>query len=288
MLQRSLYAGVLLWIFTVCSGWAADTLVLPPPPRPLEPVTTESGEVSKVSSTTRKVESRSTTKAENVSSSDAKQKPEFVVSEPKIRPLNGYYVGVYGGINALQGGDWTKGGAGLNEKSNIYGTAGFKTGYTWFLDDEPIDQFYNETGGFHLGGGLEFDASWVGTKLEANTESGRAVNVDLDAAVLMTNFLLKAQAGRFRPYVGPGVGAALISTSGYRAPGVTTDKSDFGVALAIQGIAGCDYFLSPEWSLFGEYRYLVFHDVKLYSGANKLNLNDLNQHLFQLGIKHSF
>lgn len=208
--------------------------------------------------------------------------------EKKRAPLTGYHFGVLGGVNAFQGGDWRINNLKISERGTTSGFAGIRLGYTWDFGDDLIDQFAREVGndGLRIGGGVEAEALWVSSQLRP-TQAGTKYKLNLDTAVFMMDFLLKVQAGDFRPYVGPGIGLAAIFAHDYNFPG-SSSSSDNQLALAYQILAGCDYFIEHDWSLFAEYRYLVFHGVDLYDGAAQFEFEDLEQSLFGVGIRHHF
>lgn len=205
----------------------------------------------------------------------------FVV--PQVQPReaeHGWSVGVYGGVNVGQFNDNAR----FSYSSSVQPAAGIKIGYTWPFDSEPSDQFQDEFGGFRLGGGIELDLGYMRNELKG-TLNGVGFSADVDSAVFITNFLLKGRNGKFQPYIGPGVGGAFLQASNYNLGGRSSDDQ---VVFVFQGVAGLDYFITPQWSVFGEYRFLGFQDVDLYQGASRLRSDRLYNNILSLGLRRTF
>jgi len=64
--------------------------------------------------------------------------------------------------------------------------------------------------------------------------------------------------GRWTPYVGAGIGAAVLNWSVSAQPQATTqfDVRGSSVNLALDGVLGLDYAITPHFSMGGRYRYL--------------------------------
>jgi opacity protein-like surface antigen len=207
----------------------------------------------------------------------------FVVPEVKPRePETGWSVGIYGGPNLGQFAD----GANSNFSSNIHGAGGVKLAYTWPFDQERTDQFQDEFGGFRLSGAVELDAGYVGNRLSGNAFGVVPYSADLDSAVFVVNFLLKGQVGNFRPYIGPGIGAAFHSASNFRVNGIG-NRSDEDISFAFQGVIGTDYFITPEWSIFTEYRLLAYQSLGLFS-TPQISFDRLYNNLVTFGVRRNF
>lgn len=205
----------------------------------------------------------------------------FVV--PQVQPReaeHGWSVGVYGGANLVQFNDNAR----FSFDSSVQPAAGIKIGYTWPFDSESTDQFQDEFGGFRLGGGIELDLGYVRNELKGRL-NGVGFSADVDSAVFVTNFLLKGRNGKFQPYIGPGIGGAFLQSSKYNLGGRASDDQ---IVFVFQGVAGLDYFMTPQWSLFAEYRFLGFQDVELYQGPSRLRTDRFYNNIFNLGIRRTF
>lgn len=232
---------------------------------------------------------------------DGKAGGKFVVS-PKLRQnATGWSLGAFAGANLFQTTDngtvvtqellpgpiLANVDTPFEDESAAGVTGGLKLRYTWPFRDQPIDQFSDEVaGGIRLSGALEVESFYNGGKLLAKTNASTA-KVDVDTAALMMNFLLVGEFGSFRPYIGPGIGGALVMLSDYESPN-RVDKDEEVMALAYQGIVGTDYFINNEWSIFGEYKYLVYNDLDFFSGNAKINMDSLSNHLVVFGLRKHF
>lgn len=78
----------------------------------------------------------------------------------------------------------------------------------------------------------------------------------------MANVLVGVPIGRWRPYVGGGIGIAYFTASNVEAkPYGPLDGSDTG--LALQGIAGIDFALNDRVSFGGRYSYMRLSDISI-------------------------
>ncbi|MFQ3670587.1 MAG: outer membrane beta-barrel protein [Verrucomicrobiia bacterium] len=259
--------SVLPWVSTVTAQNQP-----PPPPRPWS--STQAGGAGAAASGA----------PVGKATAEAKAQPGavgFVV--PQVAPReaeSGWSFGVYGGANLGQFTDNAR----FSYRSSVQPAAGIKFGYTWPFDAVATDQFQDEFGGFRLGGGIEVDLGYMRNELKG-TLNGVGFSADVDSAVFVTNFLLKGRNGKFQPYIGPGIGAAFMQASNYNLGGRASDDQ---VVFVFQGVAGLDYFFTPQWSLFGEYRFLGFQDVELYQGAARLRTDRLYNNILSLGIRRTF
>jgi opacity protein-like surface antigen len=266
----------------------------PPAPRPLDPM----AQPAPAAKTTPAATGGRIQVAPSQTAATAEKPTGFVVQPPQLRqPATGWNAAIFGGANLFQtttASDTVNlvgpgpSSVGLDGSSRVDGAGGLKFGYVWSFDEEPIDQFQHETGGMRLSGGMEVEAFWVGNTYKGNNTGG-PVSINMDAAVFMLNPTLRAQFGNWRPYIGGGIGVTYISASDYSGPSATTQSEDDTTALAYQGIAGVDYFISPEWSVFTEFKYLVFSNFDLYSGgAGKVHYDDFQQGLLTFGVRKGF
>lgn len=265
---------------------AEETRYSPPPaPRPIE------GGGTGVSETASRQPAASSAPAHHASSQlekaqAAPQPPRFIASASPREPRTGYSLGVFGGVNAFQSIDTFVNGASVNEGTSVDGVGGIKFGYTWTFSDEPIQQFKDivRGEGLRLSGGLEGELFWLGNRISLNGANG-SDKVDLDSMVFMMNFLLKGQSGKYRPYLGVGVGgAAMFAHHDLDSP------SDEQVSLAYQFLVGCDYFIKPDWSVFADMRYLCIEgsNPTFFEGPSELEIRDLDQGIFNVGVKKHF
>lgn len=104
---------------------------------------------------------------------------------------------------------------------------------------------------------------------------------------LMANGYYDFGNGRFKPYIGGGVGAANVKMDKIRN-NVGQFADDDDNVLAYQGMAGVSYELNPCWSINAEYRYLGTNDadIKTLGGGTQKVGYDTNNVL--IGATYKF
>ena len=136
------------------------------------------------------------------------------------------------------------------------------------------------------------------------TKASASFNDSMNSTVFMTNAIINVDLGRFRPYIGAGVGLAYV-THDYSTPvppsGTSAAKGaasaccklqagavqllpknhsaqqiedspagylyfdgDNEVTFAYQALAGVDFFITPRMSVFTEYKALFYYDGPYY------------------------
>jgi opacity protein-like surface antigen len=220
---------------------------------------------------------------------------------PPPPPL--YGVGFYGGIdlgaNVYQnrGGDRTF--TDTNPDSDFFGDTlevspkndvgffgGIKLGYVFLTGlVRPTfegDFFYN---GFK--GGADFTLREPDGDVIRSSSTDRTINT----GAFMGNFILRFAPGnqRFQPYAGAGVGVYYAESAGteFTAPNGETFNTGGGknhADFAWQVVAGSDYFFTPKFSAFIEYKYLDYTSSQLNTHQNR----DLGQHLVGAGVRLFF
>jgi outer membrane protein OmpA-like peptidoglycan-associated protein len=92
-----------------------------------------------------------------------------------------------------------------------------------------------------------------------------------------------------KPYVGAGMGAAILKFNGFSSGGIPI-SGDASAILAMQAMAGVSYDLTPNWSLGFEYRFLNgFHPGPFRDkSGNTFNTNDYRNHSLLLSVTYSF
>lgn len=106
------------------------------------------------------------------------------------------------------------------------------------------------------------------------------VSYPLKTGVVLVNAVLNANhaaLGKFHPYIGAGIGAAVISISGATSvqkspsePGINhynSDPNDTSTAFAVQPKIGVTFDLSANTSLFVEYRFLYLAATNFTFGS---------------------
>lgn len=286
MLAQLLRTHVLVLIGTAALGAASASAQqdLPPPPRPWNPEgstpTTAGAPLTEASG------SRIRVTPEAVAQSDQNTQPAFKAEPPLRGSVGSWYIGAMAGANITQDDDL--GGPAGNTSGSTQPMGGLKFGYVYPFDQEPIDQFMDETNGrgVRLAGALEAEAFYVRNETDVNAAAGSRELVT-DNAYFMVNALLKGAIGRLGLYAGPGGGVAYTHATGNALAGAGGEQDD--VNLAYQFMGGIEYSLSSDWSLFAEYKYLVNDGLALdLFSANKADFGSIEQNIFMLGLKKGF
>ncbi|MDR1190790.1 MAG: outer membrane beta-barrel protein [Verrucomicrobiales bacterium] len=222
----------------------------------------------------------------------------FMASVAPREEARDSYFGFGLGVNAAQQGDVSYSGADGSASGRLKSTVGFVTGirggHTWQLGNAPGNLL-----AISLEGELLYsynrDTNVKGTY--ANGGEISTDNFDSHIWALMMNPILRFQAGKFVPYVGAGIGGAIVLAANRvdDAANVIWADSRYGVAFAFQGLVGADYFVSESWSIFAEYKYLGLiglnfnHYVTGESTNDKLKMDGiLGNHLLTIGAKFHF
>ena len=201
--------------------------------------------------------------------------PQFKVNGAPRGLSTGYYGALLLGANFAHEDDLDS----ATDSASVQPFASIKFGYTWPFNQPPVEQFEDvaQSPGLFFSGGLEIEGMYVRSRLGINTPTD-SEKFTLNSGAIMVNAFLKAQSGKFRFYAGPGFGPAFVGYSGF-ADGGGTD-----VVLAYQLSAGIDYFITPEWSIFTEYKWFVMDGLDL----SKLDFGNMQQHLIGIGVRRSF
>lgn len=223
---------------------------------------------------------------------------------------NRFYISAFGGLNAAQSGNeldpspatYGPSKTYFEQSSQIGWLAGIKAGHVWYTGTglEPaleIESFYGSVpfrgeNGFKkltprsrewlAKRGLTYPDILDGSRFDANT-GGQITSIHV-----MGNLILRAQMGRFRPYVGVGGGVAKVEQHGLwmrlnRGKETLVLPKDGGLVPAVQGIAGVEYLMGEKqnWGIFAEYKPLAHF--------NRQNFGDVYlQHLIVMGLKYYF
>lgn len=91
---------------------------------------------------------------------------------------------------------------------------------------------------------------------------------ELESTAVMLNALYDFDTGGpFTPYIGGGVGAAMVEASGFGVGAIPAVLDDDDTVLAYQLIAGAGYDVSPNTVLFAEYRWFATDDPDVTTSA---------------------
>src|SRR5215204_646235 len=172
----------------------------------------------------------------------------------------GFYLGIQAGINAAQDfkdRDFTivDTHVSLETEDKVGFVGGIKAGYVFGTGTVrpaiEADIYYN---------GVEAD---VNAKVNGDDTDFNA-SAKLHSGAFMGNFLLRFAFNQFQPYVGGGLGGYYAETQdvevtigGRKFEGEGGSNSGF----AWQLIGGADYYFSPKFSAFLEYKFLNYEEA---------------------------
>ena len=176
----------------------------------------------------------------------------------------------------------------VSPKNDVGFFGGIKLGYVWGTGVvRPTfegDFFYN---GFR--GGADF------TLREADGDliGQRDVNTWINTGAFLGNFILRFAPGnqRFQPYFGAGVGVYYAESAGVEVVDPVTGRVPINTGggrshadLAFDVLAGSDYFFTPNFSAFVEYKYLNYQSTQINTRENRA----LGQQLVGAGVRFFF
>ncbi len=201
----------------------------------------------------------------------------------------GFYGAIDAGANVYQnrGGDRTFSNEfgdtlTVSPKNDVGFFGGIKAGYVFgtgvFRPTIEGDFFYN---GFRGGANTTLTIDDVVVRQSSATTF-------INTGAFMGNFIARFAFGRFQPYVGGGVGIYYAESAGVD---VTTPRGSFSTGggkshadLAWQIIAGTDYYFTPKFSTFIEYKYLNYTSTQINTNESR----DLGQQLVGAGLRFHF
>ena len=176
----------------------------------------------------------------------------------------------------------------VSPKNDVGFFGGVKLGYVFgtglVRPTVEGDFFYN---GFR--GGANFTLRDIDNEVLAQ----RNVTTWVNTGAFMFNFILRFAPGnqRFQPYAGAGVGVYYAESAGVEVvnpvTGVVPINTGGGANhadLAWQIIAGSDYYWTPKFSTFIEYKFLQYTSTQINTRQNR----DLNQQLVGAGVRLHF
>ncbi|MCW8916594.1 MAG: OmpA family protein [Magnetovibrio sp.] len=196
----------------------------------------------------------------------------FIFANPSIAADPSWTDGLYGGA-----------GLGVNSPrdSSASGTSGgtveFGTGAAGvvFVGSKISDNLRLEAELSHRSTGID-------------TIANTSASGDAKATAFMANAVLDFDLDLpITPYVGAGVGMARISLDN-ASPfgGSSIDGTD--TITAYQGIAGASYALSPQMSIFADYRYFATGDADFTTASGTATSMDYSSHSALAGLRINF
>jgi len=174
----------------------------------------------------------------------------------------------------------------VDPKNDVGFFGGIKLGYVFLTGVvRPTiegDFFYN---GFRGG------ANFTLRDIDGDVLAQRDATTWINTGAFMGNFILRFAFGRFQPYAGGGLGIYYAESAGVEVvnpvTGTVTVNTGGGQShadLAWQIVAGSDYYWTPKFSTFIEYKYLDYTSTQI----NTSHTRDLGQHLVGAGVRFHF
>ena len=171
----------------------------------------------------------------------------------------------------------------ISPKNDVGFFGGIKLGYVFgtgvFRPTIEGDFFYN---GFTGGADFTLRDSFGDVLRQSHLTTW------INTGAFMGNFIARFAFGRFQPYVGAGVGIYYAESAGAQFQGPHgTFNSGGGQShadLAWQIIAGTDYYWTPKFSTFIEYKFLEYTSTQINTNQNRV----LGQQLLGAGVRLHF
>src|SRR6266446_5364442 len=176
----------------------------------------------------------------------------------------------------------------FSPKNDVGFFGGIKLGYVFgtgvFRPTLEGDFFYN---GFRGGGNFTLEDSFGDVLAQRN------VTTWINTGAFLGNFIFRFAPGngRFQPYVGAGVGVYYAESAGTQVVNPTTGTVTVNTGggqshadLAWQIIAGSDYYWTPKFSTFIEYKFLEYMSTQINTRDNRV----LGQQLLGAGVRLHF
>jgi len=171
----------------------------------------------------------------------------------------------------------------VDPKNDVGFFGGIKLGYVFgtgvFRPTVEGDFFYN---------GFQGGANFTLREPDGDLIRSSSLTTWINTGAFMGNFIARFAFGRFQPYVGAGVGIYYAESAGAEFQGPHgTFNSGGGQShadFAWQIIAGTDYYWTPKFSTFIEYKFLDYTSTQINTNETR----DLGQQLVGAGLRFHF
>jgi len=176
----------------------------------------------------------------------------------------------------------------VNPKNDVGFFGGIKLGYVFgtgvIRPTVEGDFFYN---GFRGGANFTLRDSFDDVVAQRN------VTTWINTGAFLFNFILRIapENWRFQPYAGAGVGVYYAESAGVEVVDPVTGRVPINTGggrshadLAWDVVAGSDYFFTPNFSAFIEYKYLNYTSTQIDTRQDR----NLGQQLLGAGVRFFF
>ncbi|ACD82427.1 hypothetical protein [Candidatus Methylacidiphilum infernorum] len=243
-------------------------------------------------------------------SKEMKEQKE-VSKEEAFRPKEGLYAGLYGGAGYMDTNNYNS-----NFSSGLFGNGqlggnwqwvgGVKVGYQW-KGWELGDNLSGK--GWYLMPAAEFDGFYIGNSQSGSGFTGVATGpmtiaaastntgMQLNMGIMTINGLIKlVTPWKFVPYIGMGVGGYYLSASNISQSvaghGIVNGASTTDGGFVFTPIAGSEYYLTKELSVFVEFKFLYMNNPILNYGTaignESMHFGQMLNYIGVLGAKYVF
>lgn len=193
--------------------------------------------------------------------------------------VHDFYIGVSGGWTRLDEQDFSFGGVPTNTDHGDGWNAGLHLGYAFALAQG-------------IGLRPELELGYKTNDVDEHSAGGTALagsDGKTETYLAMANFYYDFKnTSRFTPYLGAGIGAARVNVDGYSSTTTGGMIDDEDTVFAYQGIAGVDYALDEQWSIFSDYKYFSANDAEVNTSAGNSTDLSMDTHNIQVGLKMKF
>ena len=184
----------------------------------------------------------------------------------------------------------------VSPKNDVGFFGGIKLGYVFgtgvIRPTIEGDFFYN---GFRGGANFTLNEAFTPCPDCPTPLTTRQANATpwINTGAFLANFILRFAPGnqKFQPYLGAGVGGYYAESAGVEIRDPVTDDVPVNTGggrshadLAFDALAGADYFFSPKFSAFVEYKYLNYQSTQIDTRQDRA----LGQQLVGAGVRFFF
>lgn len=143
--------------------------------------------------------------------------------------------------------------------------------------------------GYGFGNGVRFEGELSRRRNDADDFSGVPLSGRTEATGFMANLLYDFNVSKkFMPYIGVGVGAAVIEADKVSPIPAADRVNDDDTTFAWQAIVGVSIPIADQLDLFADYRYFDAGDVELTSDAGARIDTEYAAHSAMIGIRFRF
>jgi len=187
---------------------------------------------------------------------------------------DGPYFGLYGGANFVEDSDVEGGGEADLDTGTVFGGV---LGYSHGLDRMGLNNINFRP---------ELDLGYRTNELDSLSGGGN-LDGDFDTFHAMANTWFDYEIGRFKPYVGGGLGVAVVSLDDAQLNN-TPVGDDEDTVFAYQAGAGVAYQLMRQWEVSVDYRFFETEDPTFNAAGGGDFETENRNHSVLATLRYSF